>query len=123
MLKSRIELENLSGKTALAVKQDFHAKFFLMTLCAAYAHPIEDKVIQEYKADQNRKFDQKINRTNAVSITQDVLITVFLRKQFEKALNAFDNIVYETREIIRPGRSSPRTKRPKQLYSINNKRL
>ena len=123
LLKSRIELENFSGKTARAVRQDFHAKVFLMTLCAAYAHPIEDRVVEEYKADQNRKFDQKINRTNALSMTQDILIAVFLRKQFEKALNAFDKIVAETREIIRPGRSNPRKKRPKQLYSMNYKRL
>jgi hypothetical protein len=53
LLKSRIELENFPGKTARAVKQDFHARVFLMTLCAAYAHPIEDKVVEEYKADQN----------------------------------------------------------------------
>jgi len=123
LLKSRIELENFSGKTALAVKQDFHAKVFLMTLCAAYAHPIEEKVVEEYKADQNRKFDQKINRTNAISMTQDILIAVFLRRQFEKALNAFDKIVAETREIIRPGRSNPRNKKQKQLYSMNYKRL
>jgi hypothetical protein len=123
LLKSRIELENFSGKTARAVRQDFHAKVFLMTLCAAYAHPIEDRVVEEYKADQNRKFDQKINRTNALSMTQDILIAVFLRKQFEKALNAFDKIVAETREIIRPGRSNPRKKRPKQLYYMNYKRL
>jgi len=123
LLKSRIELENFSGKTARAVRQDFHAKVFLMTLCAAYAHPIEDRVVEEYKADQNRKFDQKINRTNALSMTQDILIAVFLRKQFKKALNAFDKIVVETREIIRPGRSNPRKKRPKQLYSMNYKRL
>ena len=105
------------------MRQDFHAKVFLMTLCAAYAHPIEDRVVEEYKADQNRKFDQKINRTNALSMTQDILIAVFLRKQFEKALNAFDEIVAKTREIIRPGRSNPRKKRPKQLYSMNYKRL
>ena len=42
LLKSRIELENFSGKTAVAVQQDFFAKIFLMTLCAAYAHPIEE---------------------------------------------------------------------------------
>lgn len=76
LLKSRIELENFSGKTAQAVKQDFHAKVFLMTLCAAYAHPIEEKVVEEYKADQKRKFDQKINHTNALSMTQEILMAV-----------------------------------------------
>lgn len=123
LLKSRVEVENFSGKTAQAVKQDFHAKVFLMTLCAAYAHPIEERVMAEYKADQTRKFDQKINRTNALSMTQDILLMVFIRKQFDKALDAFDNVVASTREIIRPGRSEPRNKKPKKLYSMNYKRL
>lgn len=86
--------------------------------------PIRLKIkVEEYKANENRKFDQKINRTNAVSMTQDILIAVFLRKQFDKALNAFDKIVAGIREIIRPGRSNLRKKRPKQRYSINYKRL
>lgn len=124
LLKSRIELENFSGKTARAVKQDFHAKVFLMTLCAAYSHPIEEKVIEEYQADQNRMHDQKINRTNAVANTMDILIPTFIRRKYEEALNAFDKIVGQTREIIRPGRSSPRIiKTKKKPYSMNYKRL
>jgi hypothetical protein len=123
LLKSRIELENFSGKTAKAVRQDFYAKVFLMTLCAAYAHPIEDKVIEEYKADENRKYDQKLNRTNALSMTQDIMIAVFIRKQFTKALQAFDEIVSQTRELIRPGRTEPRNKKPKKSYYMNYKRL
>ena len=123
LLKCRIELENFTGKTAKAVKQDFHAKVFLMTLCAAYAHPIEEKVTAEYKADQQRKFDQKINRTNALSMTQEIMIAVMIRKQFDKAMEAFDNIVEKTREIIRPGRSFPRNKKTKRTYSMNYKPL
>jgi hypothetical protein len=123
LLKSRIELENFSGKTAKAVKQDFHAKVFLMSLCSAYAHPIEEKVVEEYKVDQERKYSQKINRTNALSMTQDILIAVFIRKQFDKALKAYDSVVEKTREIIRPGRNVPRNKKPKRCYSMNYKRL
>jgi hypothetical protein len=123
LLKSRIELEDFSGKTARAVKQDFHSKMFLISLCAAYAHPIEERVIAEYKADEERKFDQKINRTNALSMTLDVLISVFVRKQYKKALQAFDQIVSKTREIIRPGRNVPRKKKPKKNYAMSYKRL
>lgn len=123
LFKSRIELENFSGKTALAIKQDFHAKVFLMTLCASYAHPIEEKVIQEYKADEDRKFSQKINRTNAIGMTQSILIAVFIKKQFRKAIKAFDDIVSKTREIIRPNRILPRKHKPKKQYSMNYKRL
>lgn len=123
LLKSRIELEAFSGKTARAVKQDFHAKIFLMTLCAAYAHPIEAKVIKEYKADQYRKHEQKINRTNALSTTMDMLVPTFIRKEYRAALQAFDQLVEKTREIIRPGRSNPRNKKQKKPYSMNYKRL
>ncbi len=123
LLKSRIELENFSGKTAIAVQQDFFAKILLMSLCAAYAHPIEERVTNEYKADNERAYDQKINRTNALSMTQDILISVMIKRQYKKALEAFDDIVKKTREIIRPGRSEPRKMKPKRPYSMNYKRL
>lgn len=123
LLKSRVEVENFSGKTARAVRQDFFAKVFLMTLCATYAHPIEEKVIAEYKADENRQHGQKINRTNALAMTQNILIGIMIKNQFQKALEAFDKVVENTREIIRPGRSFKRNKRPKKLYSMNYKRL
>ena len=123
LLKSRVEVEDFSGKTARAVRQDFFAKVFLMTLCAAYAHPIEEKVISEYKADENRKHGQKINRTNAIAMTQNILTGIMIKNQYQKALDAFDKIVENTREIIRPGRSNERNKRPKKPYSMNYKRL
>ncbi len=123
LLKSRVELEDFSGKTARAVKQDFFAKVFLMTLCAAYAHPIEEKVVAEYRAGEKRKHAQKINRTNALSMTQNILIGIIIKKKYEKALVAFDKIVANTREIVRPGRSYERKKRSKKPYSMNYKRL
>lgn len=66
----------------MAVKQDFYAKIFLMTLCSVYAFPIDEKVREEYKADETRKYDQKINRTNAISMTKDILIAIFIRKDY-----------------------------------------
>lgn len=45
LLKNRVELEDFSGKTVRPVKQYFFAKVFLMTLCGAYVHPIEEKVV------------------------------------------------------------------------------
>jgi hypothetical protein len=125
LLKARIELEIFSGKTARAIKQDFHAKVLLMNLCAIFSHPIEEKVREEFDKDKNPniKHDQKINRTNAISMTQDILIGVFIRKHIKKALEAFDKIVEHTKEIIRPHRKEERKHRPKKLYSMNYKRL
>ena len=75
------------------------------------------------KANENRKHDQKINRTNAIAMTKDILIAMFVRKDYNAAIHAFDEVVTKTREIIRPGRSNERNKRPKKLYSMNYKRL
>lgn len=121
LLKSRVELEAFSGKTATAVKQDFFAKVFLLTMCAAYAYPIEEKVRQEYKADQNRKYDQKINKTHVIATLMDLVVPIFIRKRTRDALKVFNNIVYQTREIIRPNRSNPRPKKPKRPYNQNYK--
>ena len=123
LLKNRAELENFSGKKAITVKQDFHAKILSLTLCAAYAHPIEEKVIGEYMAGKDRKHSQKINRTNALSMLQRILIPVFIKNNYRKAIAAFDEIVYKTREIIRPDRKNPRNHKPKKLYNMVYKRI
>jgi hypothetical protein len=92
---------------------------FLMTLCAAYAHPIEEKVTAEYKADQNRKHAQKINRTHALATMMDLAIPMFIKKKFNEALHSFDNLVYNTHEIIRPNRKEHRPKKPKKQHHSN----
>ena len=123
LLKNRIELEDFSGKTANAVKQDFHAKIFLLSLTAAYAHPVEERVRAEFRADEKRKHSQKINRTNAIAATKDILIAMFIKRQYCKAISAFDELVYRTRELIRPNRKFERKKKSKKAYSMNYKRL
>lgn len=123
LFKCRAEVENFSGKTALAIQQDFFAKLFLMTLCAAYAHPIEARVRQEYQVDEERQFAQKINRTHALSVTQHIVIKVFLKNQFKKAIAAFDALVFKTRELIRPHRKEPRKHKQKKQYHMAYKRL
>jgi len=123
LLKNRIELENFSGKTLRAIKQDIYAKIFLITLCASFAHPIEEKVNREYKADKDRKFNQKINRSNALAMTRDLMIGLFIRKRSNKALDSFDKITEGTREIIRPGRKLPRKHLRKKPYCMNYKPL
>lgn len=123
LLKSRAELEKFSGKTSLAVQQDFYAKIFLMTMCAAFAHPIEEKVREEFRSGDKRKHDQKINRTNALATMVDIIVPLVGRKRIRDSINAFDKIVYHTREIVRPNRSNPRPHKPKRPYHQNYKPL
>ncbi len=83
MYKARVQIEAFSGKTAIAVKQDIYAKAMMMTLCAALAFPIEEKVIKEYKADKKAglvEHSRKINRTFAYWSTKGILIGCSSRK-------------------------------------------
>ena len=84
---------------------------------------IPNFLTRKNRGKQERTHDQKINRTNALSMTQDILISVMIKRQYKRALEAFDDIVEKTREINRPGRKEPRQMKPKRPYSMNYKRL
>jgi len=122
LFKARAEVERFSGKTALAVKQDFFAKVFMMSLSAVLAFPIEEKVKKEYH-QSGTKHLQKINRTNTLSMLMSISVGLFLKKLVKRAIAAFDSIVIQTREIVRPGRKNERKQHPKKLYYMNYKPL
>jgi hypothetical protein len=124
LYKSRAEIENFSGKTALAVKQDFFAMVFTMSLCAILAFPIEERVRKEYQEAENKpKREKKINRTSALSMLRNISIGLFLKNRVTPALSAFDKIVSKTTEIVRPGRKFKRYKKHKKPYYMNYKPL
>ncbi|MBK8699188.1 MAG: transposase [Saprospiraceae bacterium] len=52
LLKSRVEIEQFTGRTSRSIYQDFYAKIFMMTLCAALSYPIAEKVKIEFKSEK-----------------------------------------------------------------------
>jgi hypothetical protein len=124
MYKARVQVEAFSGRTAIAVKQDIYAKAMMMTLCAALAFPIEERVVKEYEADQKKglvKHPHKINRTFAYWSTKGILIGMFIKRLVRSALAAFDKQVEANTEIVRPGKRNPRAKKPPKHYYMNYK--
>lgn len=120
--KSRLQLEAFSGKTSLAIKQDFYAKVFMMTTMAVMAFPIEEKLKREYE-QSTRKHPYKVNRTNAASLVKEYTKNIFVNKMIGAAILAFDKIIKATTEIVRPNRKNPRKKTPKRPPSMNYKQL
>jgi hypothetical protein len=121
LFKARIEIENFSGKTARAVKQDFHAKIFIMNLSAVLAFPIEEKVRAEWDGTKT-KFSQKINRTSALSMTSSISVALFLKRLVQQTIYAFDQLIAKTLEVVRPGRRNERKKQYKKPFNMNYKR-
>lgn len=120
LFKARVEVQNFTGKTATAVKQDFHAKVLAMNLCAVMAFPIEERLREE--AAVGRKHPRKTNRTSALALLSDYAVAIFIKGLAKKAIEAFDNITYKTTEIIRPGRKNKRPKRINPSIPPNYKR-
>ena len=123
---ARVQVEAFSGKTSTAGKQDIYAKAMMMTLCAALAFPIEERVIKEYKEGQQRgvvKYERKINRTFAYWSAKGILIGMYIKRMIRRALAVFDKHVAANTEVVRPGRYHPRKKRPPRLYQMNYKDL
>jgi hypothetical protein len=120
--KIRMGIEAFSGKTALAVKQDFYAGIFMMTTAAVMAFPVAEQVKQSYKKS-NRKHAQQVNRVNAVSMVRDMALNLFRGKWINKALLAFDHILRKTTEIVRPGRKVQRKKGRRKPPSMNYKQI
>jgi hypothetical protein len=124
MYKVRVQVEAFSGKTTTAIKQDIYAKAMMMTLCAALAFPIEERVIAECSVGKRNgkvKHGRKINRTFAYWSPKCIVIGMFIKKTRRSALSVFDRQVAANTEIVRPGRHHKRKRRPPRLYHMNYK--
>lgn len=121
-LKTRINLEAFSGKTARSIHQDFHAKILMMTLCATLAHPIAQKIKEEYSAEKTgNKYDQQINKADSLAQTKASLVDIFLKQIHQKTIDVMDFIVESSRTIIRPNRKSRRNKQKMKRKTTNHK--
>jgi hypothetical protein len=121
LLKCKASLGDFSGKTDIAVKQDFQAKIFMMTICATISFPIEEKVREQSK--DKRKYDRKINHTTALAFIKDAWIRLLSGCNIQKALEAMELILIKSCEIIRPNRSFSRDKQKRKSPPMNYKDL
>jgi len=122
LLKSRLSLEAFTGKTAIAVKQDFFAKIFTMTTAAVLAFPVDEQIKKELQKSQ-RKHQHQVNRTNALAMVKEITKKVIIDGLIVPALKAFDKFLKKTTELVRPKRKFERKKLKKKPPSMNYKGL
>src|SRR3954449_3945926 len=108
--KCRVEVENWSGKSALTIDQDFHAKVLALNLTAVLARASQDVVDDRCRDDIHPK---QVNMTHALCAMKGALIRLLTRSDPLELLRVLITAVAHTVEPIRPGRSSPRRKGPR----------
>ena len=108
--KSRVEVENWSGKSALTICQDFHAKVLALNLTAVLASTAQEIVDDRCRDDGHPK---QVNMTYALCAMKNALVCLLTRANPVELLRRLIDIVARTVEPVRPGRSYPRRKGPR----------
>lgn len=117
-MKSRTEIENFSGKSPLAVRQDFFAKLFTANLTAILAFPVHQKIKQQTKHRQN---EYQLNWTQALSKMKYSVILLFIRgiKKVTGYIEQLLNLFIANIEIVRPDRKNKRNfRKSKRIYPM-----
>lgn len=115
-LKSRAQIETFTGKSPLAVKQDFHAKIFTGNLTAILAFPAHAKIKKQTKG---RKATYQLNFTQALSKMKDSVILLMVRpaSKVKEYLFQLLELFCANIEIIRPNRKIPHNfRKSKRIY-------
>src|SRR3954453_5641369 len=108
--KCRIEVENWSGKSSLAICQDFHAKVFTLNLTAVLTRTAQQQVDEQHGDDVHPK---QVNLTHALYAMKGTLVRLLTRSDPLELLRALIKVFARTIEPVRPRRLYPRRKGPR----------
>lgn len=105
-IKNKLQVENFTGKTVIAIEQDFYATMYLTNM-VALAKKDANNVIQEDSKNKNLKFEYKVNTNVLIGKLKDTLITMIITKnpwKRSKILKSIQSEIEMNIIPIRPGR-------------------
>lgn len=124
-LKSRLEIENFTGTTKIAIEQDFYASIYLSNMIEL-ARKESDEIIQKDRKGKNLKYEYKTNLNILVGSLKDKFIMMFLEKSERKRNKIYKEVMSKVKKScvpIRPNRQYPRIERfLREKYKNNCKR-
>jgi len=117
VLKNRLSLENFTGLTALAVKQDFYATIFLANYEAMLVY--DTNLELQEKAEDN-KYAQQVNKAQSFNAIKYKAFDIFYsNKNLSKQMKQLEKLFAINPVPIRPNRKTPpRLDKEKQKNTI-----
>jgi hypothetical protein len=106
MLKQVSQVEYFTGKTVQAIRQDFHARIFMVNMASMVAS--QGLHEQKEKKEARSIHRLKPNKTQVLAKTKDFLIDIFYAAKPRTLLIQMIKLLENCFDIIRPGRSFPR---------------
>lgn len=113
LMKSRLDIENFSGLSVEAIKQDIHAKVLTKNLGAVAI--IEANVLVEEQYGHREK-QYKINTTFVLSQLKDNVIRFIMRIEKIDLIEVFILAISKVVNAVRPDRKSYRNKAKVRQY-------
>jgi hypothetical protein len=124
-LKNRLQIENFTGDTKIAVEQDFYASIYLSNM-AAIAKADANQEVAQINENKNLKYEYKVNTNILIGKLKDTFVMALLQDNIEKRQKMVNRIMLELQKNtipIRPDRSYERNMALKRnKYSQNTKR-
>jgi hypothetical protein len=109
-LKNRLQIENFTGETPIAIMQDFYATVYLSNM-VTLAKMDADIMINEKNKDKNLKYEYKVNTNIIIGKLKNSLVSMLLEENPRKRSKLFKKTMKEISNNIipiRPGRSNVR---------------
>jgi len=104
LIKNRLNLENFTGLTALAIKQDFYATIFLTNYEAMLTYDLNEELKE---TTQDNKYVQKINKAVSFNlIKHKVFDLLYNDDPIDKMLGQMEKLFLTNTIVIRPNRPS-----------------
>ena len=104
-IKNNLSLENFSGRTAEAVKQDFYATVFTTNL---YFLLIKDAQETLDENNTGKKYPMQVNNNRASGKMKELLVPLFLEQEPIKILMKLHDYFIRSPLPVRKNRSFPR---------------
>ncbi|MCB2291894.1 IS4 family transposase [Clostridium sp. CS001] len=124
-LKNRLQIENFTGETVIAINQDFYATVYLANM-ATLVKMDADVIISERNKDKDLKYEYKVNTNILIGKLKNSLVCMLLEDNPTKRSKLLEKIIKRISDNIipiRPGRSNPRRMRLRaNKNSMNKKR-
>ncbi len=121
-LKSNLNIEEFSGLSEIAIRQDFFVSMFIFNLQTIIALDSQEEMNQKVPK-KKRKYDYKINRNLSLGYMKDRVINILMSNN-PKYYDELKELFKKNPVPIRKGRKNPRVPQDKnrRIYFMNRKR-
>ena len=110
MLKNKLKLETLSGKTVVSLYQDFYATIFISNI-VSMTKMSGDEIIARDNIDKELKYEYKTNESVLISRLKDRFVLALISDNTIESVKIIDSIIKDAaknRIPIKPNRRFPR---------------